>query len=56
MKCAMYARVSSDGQDYEDQFSELRAFAKRQQWEDIKTLSAYDGKDYRAALSLRRFQ
>jgi putative DNA-invertase from lambdoid prophage Rac len=45
MKCAIYARVSSDGQDYEDQLAELRAFAKRQQWEVVEYLEKLSGKE-----------
>src|SRR5579862_796117 len=45
MKCAIYARVSSDGQDYEDQLAELRAFAKRQQWETVEYLEKLSGKE-----------
>ena len=45
MKCAIYARVSSDGQDYDDQLAELRAFAKRQQWEAVEYLEKLSGKE-----------
>jgi site-specific DNA recombinase len=45
MKAAIYARVSSDGQDYEDQLAELRIFATRQGWEASEYLEKLSGKE-----------
>ncbi len=45
MKAAIYARVSSDGQEYEDQLDELRAYIKRQGWEAIEYLEKLSGKE-----------
>jgi DNA invertase Pin-like site-specific DNA recombinase len=45
MKAAIYARVSSDGQDYEDQLSELRDYIKRQGWEATEYVEKLSGKE-----------
>jgi predicted site-specific integrase-resolvase len=42
---AIYARVSSDGQDYEDQLAELRAFVQRQGWTCVEYLEKLSGKE-----------
>jgi DNA invertase Pin-like site-specific DNA recombinase len=45
MRCAIYARVSSDGQDYEDQLSELRDYVKRQGWVATEYVEKLSGKE-----------
>jgi DNA invertase Pin-like site-specific DNA recombinase len=45
MKAAIYARVSSDGQDYEDQLAELRDYVKRQGWESTEYEEKLSGKE-----------
>src|ERR1035438_6223184 len=43
--CAIYARVSTEVQDYKDQLEQLRDYAKRQGWAAVEYLEKLSGKE-----------